>query len=1072
MDSIKSHRKQTGYRKLVDEIRNSSTNNINNNNSNNNDIDITNNTAPRKSSRNQNNAQIPNIAPRRSNRNTIKTAPTPTLESIENSMNATPISPNGVNIEVEVMLRSLLAQGSCKPLDTEFINALRSNDRVDIQQSMNRDFTITLAAAAGSSGRNHNKNKKQNNVDQHASSHETSVGSGGNGRRPHIVLEEEEGASRVSGNGKPRSRRGGRCNEKRQDTHPSLSTQKVTSTQEMKTKSNAIEREIEEEIMPEESERDTEIMPTRGTQSTTSARSCLTPKPTSKRVTRRRAKRAEYANAQNLFGKDRGALLRKLLVGEDLAEAKQSLPGCSRKEMLEFWEGVMTTESAEFTGTKIPIGKMAVPELITEDEVKTGLKALHAGAPGLDQIRKADLIKVGIPTLTQRFNIYLLTGLCPEQFKEGLTTLIPKSKRPSNPAEFRPITVSSMAARLLHKIITKRIEKNVTLNPRQKAFLRRDGIAENIFLLKNIISSHTNHCRQLMVCFLDVSKAFDSVSHDSIIASARRAGIPEVELNYINNLYKDSTTRFKLDGGNSEKINIRRGVKQGDPLSPMLFNTVIDYVLSKLDNNLGITINKHRVTNLAFADDLVLFGENKASIQKQIERVIGGLKECGLTINPSKCASIHIVADAKKKTWACDPTPCLCVNDTMVKSLSINEGYKYLGIKHSADPNHRSSDSIVEEFRDNCSRIASAPLKPHQKLDLLINRLMPGLTHTLTFSYTPKSCLIALDRIARANVRAWLRLPKDFTLGAFHAPNKVGGLGLPRLEIAIPLTRYRRIGRITRENDDSVICTLARSTILRWSRAPTLDSQILITNELVKQYHSSRLLLSIDGAGLDRAADAPYVNNWIRNNANNNLIRAHNYVNMVKLKHNTLTTPVRTKRAIPEHSTTCRGCDHNYCTLHHILQRCPLTHVDRVKRHDSVTRLVENQLNQRGYKTYLEQHIRTIDGGRKPDLIALKTNTAYIIDTQICSDSINPDERYDGKVTKYDKPEIRQHVKDLTGSTHVRIGACIFNWRGTPSKKTAKLMMELGLTKKDIELQSIRTLETGTTIYRAFNRRT
>ena len=85
-----------------------------------------------------------------------------------------------------------------------------------------------------------------------------------------------------------------------------------------------------------------------------------------------------------------------------MAEEKQSLPGCSRKEMLEFWEGVMTKESAEFTRTKVPISKMVVPELMPQNE---GLKAVHARAPGLDQIRKADLIKVGIPTLTQRFNI-------------------------------------------------------------------------------------------------------------------------------------------------------------------------------------------------------------------------------------------------------------------------------------------------------------------------------------------------------------------------------------------------------------------------------------------------------------------------------------------------------------------------------------------------------------------------------------------------------------------------------------------------------------------------------------------
>ena len=62
--------------------------------------------------------------------------------------------------------------------------------------------------------------------------------------RPHIVLEKEEGASKVSGKENPRIRRGGRCDEKRQDTHPSLYIQKVTSTQEMTKISNAKKREI------------------------------------------------------------------------------------------------------------------------------------------------------------------------------------------------------------------------------------------------------------------------------------------------------------------------------------------------------------------------------------------------------------------------------------------------------------------------------------------------------------------------------------------------------------------------------------------------------------------------------------------------------------------------------------------------------------------------------------------------------------------------------------------------------------------------------------------------------------
>ena len=92
-------------------------------------------------------------------------------------------------------------------------------------------------------------------MDQYASSHETNVGSGERGKRPHIVLKEEEGSSKVSGKEKPRIRRGGRCDEKRQDTHPSLYIQKVTSTQEMTKISNAKKRDIDVEITPKE-ERD------------------------------------------------------------------------------------------------------------------------------------------------------------------------------------------------------------------------------------------------------------------------------------------------------------------------------------------------------------------------------------------------------------------------------------------------------------------------------------------------------------------------------------------------------------------------------------------------------------------------------------------------------------------------------------------------------------------------------------------------------------------------------------------------------------------------------------------------
>ena len=106
--------------------------------------------------------------------------------------------------------------------------------------------------------------------------------------------------------------------------------------------------------------------------------------------------------------------------------------------------------------------------------------------------------------------------------------------------------MSSLINRLFHKILAKRIrlyiENTIVLDPRQKAFIRRDGIAENIFLLKYIIYQHKQKLRPLKICLLDVSKVFYSVSHDAIISIANRAGLPKTIIEYIKYAYTNCNT--------------------------------------------------------------------------------------------------------------------------------------------------------------------------------------------------------------------------------------------------------------------------------------------------------------------------------------------------------------------------------------------------------------------------------------------------------------------------------------------------------------------------------------------------
>ena len=163
-----------------------------------------------------------------------------------------------------------------------------------------------------------------------------------------------------------------------------------------------------------------------------------------------------------------------------------------------------------------------------------------------------------------RFNIYLLTSTAPSCYNKGLTTLIPKCKRSSDPSQFRPITLSSTLCRLFHKIIARRIESMIKIDIRQKAFTRRDGIVENIFLLTNIIYQHKQKLKPLyFLCFLDVSKTFNSVSHNAIIKLCNREGIPETLVNYVKHAYDGCSTSLKYKSGVSLSIPVNRGVKRG-----------------------------------------------------------------------------------------------------------------------------------------------------------------------------------------------------------------------------------------------------------------------------------------------------------------------------------------------------------------------------------------------------------------------------------------------------------------------------------------------------------------------------
>ena len=109
--------------------------------------------------------------------------------------------------------------------------------------------------------------------------------------------------------------------------------------------------------------------------------------------------------------------------------------------------------------------------------------------------------------------------------------------------------------------------------------------------------------------FIDFEKAFDSVEHQSVINALRRQRVEEPYVELIKHIYESATSVIMTDK-TSESFKIERGVRQGDPMSPKLFNAVLEDIFRRLNwEDRGVKINGKRLNHLRFADDIVTISE-------------------------------------------------------------------------------------------------------------------------------------------------------------------------------------------------------------------------------------------------------------------------------------------------------------------------------------------------------------------------------------------------------------------------------------------------------------------------------
>ena len=143
-----------------------------------------------------------------------------------------------------------------------------------------------------------------------------------------------------------------------------------------------------------------------------------------------------------------------------------------------------------------------------------------------------------------------------------------------------------------------------------------------------------------MITSTDTEKTFDKIQHPFMIKTLQKMGIEGTYLNIVKAIYYKPTANINLNGETVKAFPLRSGTRQGCPLSLLLFNIVLEVLVTAIREEKeikGIHIRKEEVKLLLFADDMILYIENpKDNIRKLLELIIEFSKGVGYKINTQK----------------------------------------------------------------------------------------------------------------------------------------------------------------------------------------------------------------------------------------------------------------------------------------------------------------------------------------------------------------------------------------------------------------------------------------------------
>lgn len=379
-------------------------------------------------------------------------------------------------------------------------------------------------------------------------------------------------------------------------------------------------------------------------------------------------------------------------------------------------------------------------------------------------------------------------GYFNEQLAETLMVLIPKSDHPTSFKEFRPISLCNAVYKILTKVLVTRLRPMLAriISPLQSSFIPGRSTKDNAIILKEVVHHMKKSSRKKgdMVFKLDLEKAYDRVDYWGFLSDTLRVfGFPSVIISLIMHGITSSSISLLWNGSRTPNFAPRRGLRQGDPISPYLFVLCIERLGAMITDEvyqgswhpIRVSKNGPSISHLFFADDVLLFAKAKPSQARLVSNVLD--KFC--------VASGLRVSFEKSRVFALGGVTRTRKNKiTGITSVQFTDRLeKYLGFHiHHGRPKKEDYAHLTDKVASKLAAWKGRLLNKPGRVTLANAVLTAMPTYEMQVGWFPTHVCDQLDRTIRQFI--W----KGSTGKGLHMvswdrisqPKKEGGLGIRR----------------------------------------------------------------------------------------------------------------------------------------------------------------------------------------------------------------------------------------------------------------------------------------------------